>query len=61
MTIDLIYATWPNRSYGIGWHKMAGALRDAGLTQQLIDDGHDREGARGRGRRRRCGRIEGCV
>ncbi|MGB0085343.1 MAG: arginase family protein [Rhodomicrobiaceae bacterium] len=41
MTIDLIYATWPNRSYGIGWHKMAGALRDAGLTQKLIDDGHE--------------------
>lgn len=40
MNISLIYATWPNRPNGIGWHKLAGAMREAGLTQQLVKAGY---------------------
>ena len=35
MTIDLIYASWPNSPGGIQWHKMADTLRGAGLTARL--------------------------
>jgi len=35
MTIDLIYASWPNSPGGIHWHKMADAVRHAGLTARL--------------------------
>jgi arginase len=41
MTIDLIYATWPDRSCGTGWRKMAAALRDAGLTRHLTETGFE--------------------
>jgi arginase len=41
MTINLIYATWPNAPYGNHWYKMARALREAGLTARLQSLGHD--------------------
>ncbi|NJM34975.1 MAG: hypothetical protein HC850_10050 [Rhodomicrobium sp.] len=41
MSIDLIYATWPDRSCGTGWHKMAAAMRAAGLTQRLAEAGFE--------------------
>lgn len=40
MSIDLIYANWPNQSHGLGWHKMAEAMRRAGLALKLQDEGH---------------------
>jgi arginase len=41
MTIDLIYAKWPNSPGGIHWYKMADTLREAGLTAQLEKAGFD--------------------
>jgi hypothetical protein len=39
MTSDLIYTSWPKRTGGIHWHKMADTLRASGLTAQLEKPG----------------------
>ncbi len=41
MTIELIYATWPNRPNGVGWADMAAALRKDGLTAKLRKAGFE--------------------
>lgn len=41
MDVSLIYASWPNRPNGIGWHKLAAAMREAGLTEQLANAGYN--------------------
>lgn len=43
MRICLIYATWPETPFGITWHKFAGSMRAAGLSQHLTDAGHQVE------------------
>jgi arginase len=43
MRIALIYATWPDTPFGITWHKFAGSMRAAGLSQQLAKAGHEVE------------------
>jgi arginase len=41
MSIDLIYATWPNVPAEVKWYKFAGAARAAGLTESLSQGGHE--------------------
>jgi arginase len=43
MRVNLIYATWPVTPFGVGWHRFADAMRQAGLGQRLRDAGHDIE------------------
>jgi arginase len=35
MKVDVIYATWPHRHGALEWHRMAAAVREAGLTGRL--------------------------
>ena len=41
MSIDLIYATWPNVPAEEQWYKFAAAARAGGLTASLRQGGHD--------------------
>ena len=43
MRVSLIYATWPVTPFGVTWYKLAESLRAAGLTQALIEAGHQVE------------------